>query len=74
MTVFLKAMHELGTKRLQAFRMSIWENADEAQYGFLPPAVFLPDDDVRLLLDCFALVRTKEELRHHPPTTQPICS
>jgi hypothetical protein len=57
-----KPMRELGTKRLQAFRMSLWENADEAECGMLPPVVFLPDSDIKSILDFFALLQTEEDL------------
>jgi len=56
-----KLMRELGTKQLQSFRMTLWENADEAECGMLPPIVFLPDSDIKSILD-FALLQTEEDL------------
>jgi hypothetical protein len=55
-------MRELATKRLHAFRLTLWENADEAEYGMVPPIVFLPDSDIKSILDVFSLLQTEEEL------------
>jgi hypothetical protein len=57
-----KPMRELGTKTLQSFRMTLWENADEAECGMLPPIVFLPDSDIKSILDLFSLLKTEEDL------------
>jgi hypothetical protein len=44
--------------------LAVWEQADKKHFGLLPPPVFLPDADIKLLLDCFALVTTVDELKH----------
>jgi hypothetical protein len=52
----MKVMRVHGTKRLEKFRVQVWNNADEKKYGFLPPQVFLPDSDIKLVLDYFTLL------------------
>jgi hypothetical protein len=51
-----KAMRAHGTKQLEKFRVQVWNNVDENKYGFLPPQVFLPDSDIKLVLDYFTLL------------------
>ena len=49
-------MRAHGTKQLEKFRVQVWNSADEKKYGFLPPQVFLPDGDIKLVLDYFTLL------------------
>lgn len=57
-----KPMRELGTKRLILYRHQLWENADELQYGMLAPPIFLPDVDIKSMLDCFVHIHSVQEL------------
>jgi Helicase conserved C-terminal domain len=68
-----KIMRALGTRKLIEFRLAVWERADEKQFGLLPPPVFLPDLNIKLLLDCFALVTTVDELKYLLRHNQLIC-
>jgi hypothetical protein len=55
-------MQELGMKQLRAFHMSLWEDANKAECSMIPPVVFLPDSDIKSILDFFALLQTEEDL------------
>ena len=57
-----KPMRERGMKTLHSFRMTLWANADEAECGMLPPIVFLPDSNIKSILDFFALLKTEDDL------------
>ena len=59
-----KLMRALGRRKLIKFRLEVWEHADEKQFGLFLPPVFLPDLNIKLLLDCFALVTTVDELKY----------
>ncbi|KAF8811179.1 P-loop containing nucleoside triphosphate hydrolase protein [Phlegmacium glaucopus] len=53
-----KAMRKVGTKQLLEFRLEVWESADEKTTGFLAPAIFLPDEQIKMILDYFALLHS----------------
>jgi hypothetical protein len=47
-----------GTKWLEMFQVQVWNNANEKKYRFLLPQVFLPDGNIKLVLDYFALLNS----------------
>jgi hypothetical protein len=55
-------MRALGKEHLLGFRMKLWHNADEVQFGLIPPAVFLPDVTIKEILDNYALLHSVEDL------------
>ena len=69
-----RIMREQGTKHLLEFRKEIWEEADEKQFGLLAPVLFLPDDDIKMILDYFALLDSPERVvalvSHNPRLNQ----
>ncbi|KAJ7690964.1 hypothetical protein B0H17DRAFT_1201322 [Mycena rosella] len=46
-----KPMKEVGTARLEEFRLTVWFEASDLTSGLTPLAEFLPDDVIRLILD-----------------------
>ncbi|KAJ7891464.1 P-loop containing nucleoside triphosphate hydrolase protein [Mycena leptocephala] len=46
-----KPMKEVGTARLEEFRLAVWFEAPDQATGLTPLAEFLPDDIIRLILD-----------------------
>lgn len=65
-----KSMRVFGDRQLKSFRYSLWENADEKSSGMLPLTVFLPDSEIKLILDSFSTLITVEALtsilKHNP--------
>jgi hypothetical protein len=65
-----KVMRERGTKRLLAFRVEVWETADERQTGLFAPSLFFSDEDIKMILDYFALLDSVEHvaalITHNP--------
>jgi hypothetical protein len=59
-----KAMRAIGEQKLLLFRTFLWENADEKKFGLIPPAVFLPDADIKSILDWFSLLMTVQDLAY----------
>ena len=55
-------MCTLGKECLVRFRMKLWHNADEVQFGLIPPVVFLPDMIIQEMLDNYALLCSAEDL------------
>jgi hypothetical protein len=55
-------MRALGKECLLGFRMKLWRNADEVQFGLIPPVVFLPDVTIKEILDNYALLHSIEDL------------
>jgi superfamily II DNA helicase RecQ len=53
-----KPMKEVGTARLEEFRLAIWFEAPDQANGLTPLAEFLPDNIIQLILDRFALLKT----------------
>lgn len=66
-------MRRLGTEKLTDYRMEIWEGADEVQAGLLPPIIFLPDSDIKLILDNFALLTSTNAISTHLKHNKYIC-
>ncbi|KAI0363007.1 P-loop containing nucleoside triphosphate hydrolase protein [Pilatotrama ljubarskyi] len=58
-----KAMRREGMKRLRALRKDLYLSTNTNVSRALPPSVFLPDTIMKMFLDRFALVETKEDLR-----------
>ncbi|KAJ7846781.1 hypothetical protein B0H13DRAFT_1907626 [Mycena leptocephala] len=46
-----KPMKEVGTARLEEFRLAVWFEAPDQATGLTPLAEFLPDNIIRLILD-----------------------
>jgi hypothetical protein len=57
-----KPMRTIGASKLAEFRLQLWNNADEKQFGMLPPPIFFPDADIKQVLNRFSLLTTTEEL------------
>ncbi|KAH7918112.1 hypothetical protein BV22DRAFT_1134850 [Leucogyrophana mollusca] len=60
-----KLRRERATKWLIEWRYSVWDKADEASCGWLPPDVFLPEPTMKNLLDHFYNIRTIDNLLPH---------
>ncbi|KAJ6623822.1 hypothetical protein B0H10DRAFT_2213188 [Mycena sp. CBHHK59/15] len=57
-----KAMKEVGTLRLEEFRLQIWFDASDVYMGMTPLAEFLPDIIIKSILDNFARYKTVADL------------
>lgn len=51
-----RSMRALGEQKLLSFRWHLYSNADESTHCMLPPPIFLPDPQIKSILDCFALL------------------
>ncbi|KAJ7718728.1 hypothetical protein B0H14DRAFT_2643223 [Mycena olivaceomarginata] len=49
-----KEMKQVGTSRLEEFRLSIWFEASDVDTGLIPITEFLPDVTIKVILDNFA--------------------
>jgi hypothetical protein len=50
--------------------MEAWEAASERQFGLFPPSLFFSDEDIKMILDYFALLTSLERvaalISHNP--------
>ncbi|RDB22161.1 ATP-dependent DNA helicase Q-like 3 [Hypsizygus marmoreus] len=56
--------------RLEEFRLTVWEEADEKAYNLLPPSAFLPTSTITSLVDRFPLITAVNDVYtivHHIP-------
>ncbi|KAJ7118582.1 P-loop containing nucleoside triphosphate hydrolase protein [Mycena crocata] len=53
-----KPMKEVGTARLEEFRLAVWFEASEETTNLIPLAEFLPDITIKLILDTFSKLQT----------------
>jgi len=61
-----KPMKEVGTARLEEFRLAVWFDASDRTTGLTPLAEFLPDITIRLILDRFSQLDTVADVPDMP--------
>ncbi|RDB23359.1 hypothetical protein Hypma_009477 [Hypsizygus marmoreus] len=49
-------MHDQIIIRLEEFRLTVWEEANEKAYNLLPPSAFLPTSTITSLVNHFLLI------------------
>ncbi|KAJ6496218.1 P-loop containing nucleoside triphosphate hydrolase protein, partial [Mycena sanguinolenta] len=57
-----RVMKEVGTARLEEFRLTVWFEASDRTFCLTPLAEFLPDNVIQLILDRFARLSTAEDV------------
>lgn len=57
-----KEMKQVGTSRLEEFRLSIWFEASDVDTGLIPITEFLPDVTIKFILDNFARYKSLGDL------------
>ena len=57
-----KAMREHGIKELERFRLKLWQDADEVKTSWTPPAAFIPNATIKILLDHIYIIESTDDI------------
>lgn len=67
-------MRELGEQKLKCFHWNLWDCTSNISLQYAPPSVFLPDSNIKNILDNFASIITAEDVASYVQDVHALAS